>query len=290
MNENKLDDFEIAPIEQADTIPADWYTSSQFESHDRHIIRSGWQLVGHESQLSEAGSFLTASLSGEPIISVRQKDGKICSFYNVCRHRGGPLAMERCGHANMLQCKYHGWTYKLDGSLRGVPKFDRTELFDKKDYGLTPVSTVVWQGLIFVCLSPQPPPLDKNLKGISEQIKPIEIGRMVHGRRAVYDIACNWKVYVDNFLEGYHVPLVHPELCDMIDMKGYVTETSSHYSVQYSPLKTAGYSDDPATGDESVFYYFIFPNIMLNVLPGRVQTNVVEHISRDHCKVLFDYY
>ncbi len=284
-------DLDIEPIERAHTVPAEWYFEERFWKLDREIVQGSWQFVGHTSQLPDPGDYLTADVAGEPVIVVRDNDGALKAHFNVCKHRGGPLAMDRCGHANMLQCKYHGWTYRLDGSLRGVPKFDRSELFDKREFGLTPVHVSVWLGLVFVSIRFPKIPVAEQLAGIDEQIKPLDISNLRHARTVEYDVACNWKVYADNYLEGYHVPLVHPELCQMIDMRDYVTETHAYYSVQYSALKTAGYSHkETANEGDRAFYYLVFPNVMLNVLPGRLQTNVILPVSPRKCKVLFDFY
>jgi choline monooxygenase len=186
----------------------------------------------------------------------------------------------------MLQCKYHGWTYKLDGTLRGVPRFDRVDLFDKKDFGLVPIKAEVWQGLVFVKLNPDGKTVASVLKGIAENILPNRLEKKKFFKRVKYDVRCNWKAYVDNYLEGYHLPYVHPELCDVLDVKEYLTETFEHYSLQRSPVKKEGkfYSNDG-----QVFYYFVFPNFMLNILPGRLQTNVVLPVEPNRCTVIFDY-
>jgi choline monooxygenase len=194
--------------------------------------------------------------------------------------------MEPCGHVTMLQCKYHGWTYRLDGSLRGVPRFGRSDLFDKRDYGLIPVALASWQGLLFVNLAGEAPPLEDVLAGIRERIGPLDPSRSAFHHRDVHEVACNWKAYVDNYLEGYHIPLVHPELCKVLDYRAYVTETFDHYSLQHSPLR----ADSGVYGDGDAFYYFVFPNTMLNVLPGRVQVNSVVPAGAGACRVIFDYY
>ena len=137
----------IEPVERAWTIPSAWYREPRFEALDRAaVLGRSWQLVAHESRLAEPGRIVVAEVAGEPAIVVRGRDGVLRAFYNVCRHRGGPLALED-GRANALKCKYHGWTYLLDGSLRGVPQWDRVELFDKKDFGLVPLRVAVWEGL-----------------------------------------------------------------------------------------------------------------------------------------------
>jgi choline monooxygenase len=174
--------------------------------------------------------------------------------------------------------------------LRGVPQFDRVELFDRKDYGLIPVGFDSWQGLQFVNLSGAGDPgLQSMLEPVAKRIAPIDLTARKFYRRVEYRLECNWKVYVDNYLEGYHLPYVHPELCNLLDYRQYVTETFEHVSLQYSPL-----NEDKIYGsmgqNDGAFYYFIFPNTMLNILPGRLQTNVVVPLAHDRTKVIFDYY
>jgi nitrite reductase/ring-hydroxylating ferredoxin subunit len=212
-------------------------------------------------------------VADNPVVIVRGKDGVLRAFFNVCRHRGGPLAVED-GCAKALQCKYHGWTYWLDGTLRGVPAFDRTELFDKKDFGLIPLRVAEWEGLAFVNLDANAPSLETFVAGIAERLRPIDLTPLRFFQRVDYEVACNWKVYVDNFMEAYHVPHVHPELCSLYDFQNYRTEAHGHYTVQYSPIATkdTGYG---AGGDGIAWYFCLFPAFMLNILPGRLQTNLV---------------
>ena len=283
-------DFAIPPIERAETIPANWYLDESFYALDQEILfERAWHFVGHTTQLPQPGSYLVTTIGGESIIIVRDTGGEVRAFYNVCRHRGGPLVLDACGGVEkVLQCKYHGWTYKLDGSLRGVPRFDRVDLFDKKDYGLVPVDIERWEGLLFVRLSEKAGRLEDRLEGIRERIRPIQLHTMQFYRQVVYEIACNWKVYVDNYLEGYHLPFVHPELCDILDIKKYTTETSAYYSLQHSPI-TEEENVYGASGG-TAYYYHIFPNFMLNILPGRLQTNVILPAGREKTLVIFDYY
>jgi choline monooxygenase len=281
----------VRPLAQADTIPSSWYTDSRFLPVEQDVLFGRtWQYVGHRSQLPEAGAYVLASVAGNPLVLVRGHDGEVRAFYNVCRHRGGPLAMEEQGCVTMLQCKYHGWTYRLDGTLRGVPRFDRTELFDKRDYGLIPVTVHEWEGLLFVNLAGGDVALETVLDGIAERIAPMRLGAMAFARRVHYDVACNWKVYVDNYLEGYHIPLVHPELCKVLDYRAYLTETHAHYSLQHSPLRVGDAPSPYGVADGEAYYYFVFPNTMLNVLPGRLQVNRVVPVGHDRCRVDFDYY
>jgi len=281
------EDFKILPLNESETIPSEWYTGEDFFKFDKQTIFSNeWQLIGHESQLQNVNDFILGKAAGNPIIVVRENQDKLNAFYNVCRHRGGPLAMEN-GCAKMLQCKYHGWTYTLSGMLRGIPRFDRVDLFDKKDYGLVPINLETWEGFVFVNLSEKATSLHDNLLGIKKRIKPADISKMKFYKRVIYDLNCNWKVYVDNYLEGYHVPYVHPEFTNFLDYKDYKTEIFEKYSLQYSPVKNDG---NYLKQDGDAFYYFIYPNIMMNILPGRIQTNIVQPVSHNKTKVIFDYF
>src|SRR5437588_469223 len=252
-----------------------------------HRGATRWQCVADAHQRGRPADHIVTDVAEQPISGVRGAAGALRAFYNVCRHRGGPLAMKD-GNADMLICKYHGWTYRLDGMLRGVPHFNQVELFDKRNYGLTPVHLAEWEGLVFVSLAERPKPLEGYLKGIRERIAPTRLGALRFARRIDYDVRANWKVYVDNYLEGYHVPYVHPELYTLYDYEGYVTEVHDWYSVQVGPL--TGDRNVYTAGGGDALYYQIFPNLMLNVVPGRLQSNVVLPVAPDRCKVVFRYY
>jgi len=284
-------DLEIVPVTRSETIPSNWYTDPAFHGVDRDaVFARSWQNVGSLDQVRDAGQFLVGTVADNPVIVVRGQDGELRAFYNVCKHRGGPLAL--CdGKAKALQCQYHGWTYLLDGSLRGVPKMDRSELFDKKDFGLVPISVDTWEDQVFVHLGKDPEPVARTFAGITERIAPAKIAGLRLERRVEYEVGCNWKVYVDNFLEGYHVPFVHPELVSLFEYSQYRTEVFERYNLQWTPLDASTpspYSDGDEKGQ--AYYYWVWPNYMLNILPGRLQTNVIEPMGPDRCRVVFRYY
>ena len=280
-------DLVVHPLATAETIPSAWYTSDEFDRLDAEaIFEKTWQYVGPLLRVANPGQYMSATVAGNPVVVVRDKDKTLRAFFNVCRHRGGPLVTDECGELRMLQCQYHGWTYRLDGMLRGVPRFDRTELFDREDYGLTPLQVMEWSGLLFVRLGESEADVTRALADIQTSIAPMDISTLRFHRRVTYDVNCNWKVYVDNYLEGYHIPLVHPELCDVLDYAAYATDTFDYHSLQHSPMRT----DSAGGSEERAFYYFVYPNFMLNILPGRLQTNVVVADGPDHCFVHFDYY
>ncbi len=283
--------FSSRPISAEQTVPSSWYTFPGYHEFDQeYIFARNWQAIGHLSQLRGAGDCITATIADNPVLVVRDKDVQLRAFYNVCRHRGGPL-MTQDGNCKMLQCKYHGWTYHLDGSLRGVPRWDRVDLFDKKDYGLVPLPVAAWEDIVWVRLSDTEAALSDFVDGISGRILRGGISLLANMhfyKRVSYEVRCNWKAYVDNYLEGYHLPHVHPELCNLLDLQKYATETSKFHSLQYSPFQS-GDNLYGANGGEA-YYYFIWPNFMLNIIPGRLQTNRVIPVAVDRCQVVFDYF
>lgn len=283
----KPEDLHQEPIERAETIPSSWYHSeAMLEFEKEALFSSYWQYACHESELSKPGDMHTLEVAENPLLLVRD-EGQINAFYNVCRHRGGPVSVKK-GTTSVLQCQYHGWTYLLDGSLRGVPQFRKVDLFDKKDFGLKPVKMQNWEGLFFVSLKDDIRPVNEFLEGITDQISPIKLSEFEFVESQSYIIDCNWKVYVDNFLEGYHIPIVHPELAKLLDYREYQTDTSDWYSLQHSPIKNGNNLYKSKNG--KAFYYFIFPNIMLNILPGRLQTNVIRPLTPAKTEVIFSYY
>lgn len=283
-------DLAVRPVERAETIPSAWYCDPEFHALDLEaVFQTTWQYAGHVSRLASPGDHLAVTLAGHPVVVLRDGDGALRAFFNVCRHRGGPLVLCDGTGLKVLKCKYHGWTYRLDGTLRGVPAFDRTELFDKRDFGLVPLRLEVWEGLVFITMNAALPPLQKFMAGIAERIAPIRLESLGHVATVDYEVKANWKVYVDNYLEAYHVPHVHPELFTLYDFQRYTTEVHDYHVVQHSPVEPGDTGYGTGSGGMS-WYFWIWPNLMLNILPGRLQTNLVLPVAADRCMVRFEYY
>lgn len=275
------------PLSHARALPACYYTDPRMGALDASaVFARSWQLVCHQSQVAGVGDHVVTTISGLPLLIVRSDALTIRAFHNVCRHRAGPVASCDGKGAKALRCRYHGWTYGLDGVLKGAPEMGRTEDFEPSDILLPEVHVQVWQGLVFVATGDAPPFTDL-VAGIDARLGP---DRSLDGfefhHRASWEMDCNWKVYVDNYLEGYHVPHIHPGLNSLLDYRSYVTETAPWYSFQFSPLD----SGDDLYGSGEALYYFLYPNTMLNILPGRLQTNRVLPLGVDRCRVEFDFY
>lgn len=288
-NSRMDDDLAPQPLARATALPARFYTGDAAAERDQAaVFARGWHLLAHVSQLSAGGDHVVARIGGLPVIAVRGDDGVIRVLHNVCRHRAGPLAQCDGRGAKALRCRYHGWTYALDGQLKNATGMEGVEGFDIADIRLPELSCVTWRGLVFATPdAANAPSFDAFVEGIDARIGDGHAIETYAGHHhAAYDIDCNWKVYVDNYLEGYHVPHVHPGLNRLLDYRSYRTETARWHSLQWSPLE----SDPGLYGDGDALYYWLWPNTMLNLLPGRLQTNRVLPLGVDRCRVTFDTY
>ena len=276
----------VEPLERAHALAAPLYTDpAVLALEQRRVFARGWQLFAPAAAVAATGDHAVGEIGGTPVIVVRGEDGALRAFHNVCRHRGGPLAFADGRGAKALHCKYHGWTYTLAGQLRSAPEMQEAQQFDVKAVCLPPARAVAWQGLVFAALEPEAD-LGDVLGGIAEQA-PATFGRPLQfARRVTYELACNWKVYVDNYLEGYHLPHIHPGLNQLLDYRSYTTTLARWHSLQHSPLEDTGNFYGPG----GAHYFFVWPNTMLNCLPGRLQTNRVLPLGVDRCRIEFDYY
>ena len=294
-------------IECAHTLASRFYTDPAILDIEKtRIFLRTWQLVGTLSHacgefdgvkrtIADPESFFTADVAGEPIIVVRDKQGVLRAFSNVCRHRAGPIALgSGCKH--VLRCQYHGWTYTLDGRLIGTPDVEGVEFFDRSTMGMVPLRVEVWEEFIFVNFDVQAEPLSSYLGKIPEQVHGFQFEGLQFAERRDYIINCNWKVYVDNYLEGYHIPIAHPGLMREIDYANYRTETYRYYSQQFAPIRAMKAEEKaerfyaPGSGLHQAAYFWIFPNLMLNIYPDNVSTNLIVPISIDKTLTIFEWF
>src|SRR5438105_2924626 len=279
------------PLAKARTLPAECYLRPEvLEQERRRVFADTWQIIARSDQLEKPGSFVTADVAGEPVVIVRDGAGVLRAFYNVCRHRAGRVAHEAEGQATRLRCRYHGWTYDLSGKLRGVPEFDGVEDFHREDNGLVPIQVDQWGPLVCVHQGDNPPPLQQFLAPLPERAAELQLDRLHCVARREYCLRCNWKVFVDNYLDGgYHVNTVHPGLAGSLDYTNYRTEVFEHTSLQSSPMRAGPGVGDVRTGDKA-YYWWVFPNFMLNCYAGVMDTNLVLPIDAESCRVVFDFY
>src|ERR1700719_1491725 len=283
-----------APLSEASTIPSPWYVDSRIAEMERlNVFSKTWQLVARTDQLQKPGEFVATRLAGEPVVVVRGNDGTLRGFYNVCRHHAAAVVTDPCGQGSILHCPYHGWNYGLDGTLRGMPEFDGVKNFERKDNGLVPVKAETWEQFVFVNLDADATPLAEYLGGLVKRVAPLGLRRLHYYASQTYNIHCNWKVYVDNYLDGgYHVPHLHKGLNSVLDYKQYTIENEDRYCLQSSPMVSC--AEDASTGatrkGDRAWYFWQYPNLMINCYEGYMDTNYVIPVDADHCTVIFDFY
>jgi choline monooxygenase len=282
-------------LAEASTPPSSWYTDSRIlELEQLSVFSRSWQPVGRAEQAREPGQYITGDISGEPIAIVRGNDQVVRGFYNVCRHHAATILTQSEGIVKNLRCPYHGWTYDLEGRLVLTPDFGGVANFDRSANGLVPVPTTVWQGWIFVKLNTGGPTLEQSLgSDLIERFERLNLERLLWFERRSYTLNCNWKVFVDNYLDGgYHVPHIHGGLNSVLDYSSYAIETGERFCLQSSPMEPrAGEATTAAVRQGSrAYYYWIYPNFMINVYEDVMDTNLVIPRAVDQTDVIFDYY
>ena len=286
----------LTGVERASTLESKYYVDDSVPALERErIFCRTWQCVGWAEQAANAGDYFTFDLAGEPLLIARGADGVLRGFYNVCRHRAGPPA-EGCGTRKVFRCGYHGWTYSLEGRLLNTPEMEGVEDFERERYGLAPIHVAEWGGLVFANLSDNPEPLLSALGELPQQTAKFRFGQMRFYRRHDYVMECNWKAYVDNYMEGYHLPSVHPSLNRELDYSAYQVELFARHSLQYSPIRAADdslgidrrYAD--SSGELRAEYYWIYPNWMLNCYPDNMSLNIVLPLGPEKCVAIFAWF
>jgi len=245
---------------------------------------------------------VTDVIAGEPVVVVRGEDGALRGFFNVCRHHAAAVMTEPHGSAKSLRCPYHGWTYGLDGALKGTPDFAGVCDFDKGTSGLVPIGVAVWETFVFVRTGEGSggdggdggPGIESALgPQLVTEVARLGLDRFHFQERRRYAFECNWKVFVDNYLDGgYHVPYLHKGLDSVLDYAQYTIENGARHCLQKSPIVREG--AEAQTGavrqGEQALYYWIHPNFMINWYEGVMDTNLVRPLGVDRTEVIFDFY
>ena len=291
-----IDQYDAStPLERALTIPSSWYVDKGlYELELKTVFSNTWQLAARVDQVSQPGQYVTTDIAGEPTVLVRGSDGVLRAFFNVCRHHAAAVMTAPEGKAAQLRCPYHGWTYSLEGELKGTPDFSGVCDFDRASNGLAPVEIAEWENWVFVKLNPGSLCLKDFLTtDLTEEIKPLNFMDLHWFECRHYHFDCNWKVFVDNYLDGgYHVPYLHKGLDSVLDYSNYTIENGARHCLQWSPLVTEGAEVQTGAvrkGDRAL-YYWIYPNFMINWYDGVMDTNLVVPRAVDQTEVIFDFY
>src|SRR5687768_4433494 len=283
------------PLDRASTIPASWYVNNDlYELELKTVFSNTWQLAARVDQVAEPGQYVTTDVAGEPIVVVRGNDDILRAFFNVCRHHAAAVMTEPHGKAAQLRCPYHGWTYSLEGELKGTPDFSGVCDFDRAQNGLVPVQLAKWENWIFVNLNRSPCSFtDFVTTDLINEIASLKIRGLHWFERRYYSFDCNWKVFVDNYLDGgYHVPYLHKGLDSVLDYGKYMIENGERHCLQWSPMVSEGAESQTGAVRQGVraLYYWIYPNFMINWYDGVLDTNLVVPRGVDQTEVIFDFY
>ena len=280
-----------------------------FEREQERVISEMWVCAGRADDIPEPGDCFLAEVGRESVLVVRGRDGAVRAFLNVCRHRGARLCTEPCGNAGpAIQCRYHAWSYGLDGRLLGAPNIAREERFEREAFGLLPVHVAVWEGLVWVNLADDPEPLAAQLEpplrkrfGTLDTFARYRVGELTVGRRIEYEVRANWKLVVENFMECYHCGPVHPELVRLLpafrqgtSYQGIVG-TGTRFADDVEAFTLSGRGSRPRLPgllpeDDRLYYGFVlWPNLFVNLLPDHVILHTLRPLAPDRSHVVCDW-
>jgi choline monooxygenase len=261
------------------TIPWSWYTDPAVLGFEQErIFRRSWQYVGCQNEVAESGSFVATRVGDVPVVLVRDEEGALRAFLNVCRHRGS-IVCEGSGKRATLQCPYHAWTYGLDGKLIAAPRFSREGGTDAAELGLVQLPLDTWGPLVFVNPDAGTAPLSEFLGDVPERVATagIDLDALRYLRRYEYEIKANWKISAENFLECYHCPTAHPGFSAVIDVRpeAYLLEMDGGRMTQHGLPRPEPRGDyDPSGEIARGQFHFLFPGTVINVMPGRANFSI----------------
>jgi len=289
---------------EATTLPQKYFVSPDvFLEEQEKIFSRHWVLVGHQGQIDKPGDFFVTEVGDESLIIARDQKQGIRGFYNVCRHRGTRLCEESSGHAAVIQCPYHAWTYALDGRLVGAPHMDEVRWFRKEKYSLRSVNISVWEGFIFVNLAEDATPLEEWFAPLAGKFADWNLPTLRSAKRVEYDVKANWKLMFENYSECYHCPGVHPMLSkvspydsaenDLTEgpfLGGFMKINRGKSLTMSGEACAMKIAEDAHDGEgEQVFYYSIFPNMLLSLHPDYVMVHQLWPQAPNHTLILCDW-
>lgn len=265
------------------TAPAEWYVDpALWPVERRRIFAANWQFLCHDSDVAVPRQWRADTLAGYPVVAVRGDDGILRAFHNVCRHRAGPLVREEAGVCEgHLTCAYHGWKYTLEGRLRMARDFGAASDFDPREFGLFPVRIAVWRGLVFAGIAEDLPDLDSLLRPVDARLGAKDWSGLKVGLRRSHDLDCNWKTYVENYLEGYHVPDIHPGLDAEILSDQYRVTVEGQVALHEVPPRDGAVYDG--------VWAWLWPNIAINVYQRGLMIERMSPLGYDRTRLDYTY-
>jgi choline monooxygenase len=263
------------------TLPAGWYSDpARYQRERTNIFARSWLWFASAGDVAAPGSYAARTYAGWPLLVARGSDGALRGFHNVCRHRAGPIVDDGCGSGTKLVCQYHGWAYSADGRLKSARDFGET--LDADAFALPAVSVAEWRGQVFVNLDPAAVPLADDLRDFFAEMHDFPIEGMQLVRSMQHDLRCNWKTYADNYLEGYHIPLLHPELNRQFDAKRYRVDLGDRYCRHHAPTRDGSPTDTR--------WLFRWPNLAMNIYGNSMNIEVIIPTGPDSCSISYNHF
>jgi choline monooxygenase len=282
------------PIEDAWTPPASWYTSQAvWELERRSVFARAWQPIARVDEL-ESGTYASGCFAGTPFVVTRERAGMVRALHNTCRHKGREVVVGR-GRADELVCGYHGWSYRLDGALASAPRMAGVRGFERDALALPRMGVEELGPWIWVAPDPAAPSLLRRVAPLVERLESGGWQALRFASRKSWTIDCNWKVYVDNYLDGgYHIPHMHPSLDAQIDMSSYRTDLFDEFSIQTAEPRAErdariDYDARERIGPGAI-YAWIHPNVMLNRYGPCLDLNHVVPLGPHRCRVDYEFW
>lgn len=288
----KFDD--TAGIEYSATPPSSWCVRPEFHDLDKSVLKRHWQFVASIDQFSEPGSFVSGEFCDEPYIITRTENGELKAFYNVCRHHAAQL-LHGTGCTKEIVCPYHAWSYGLDGKLKKAPHMAGIKNFDRDALSLKSIPLKTWNKFVLLNFSSVDSPLDPELTALDEMLNAVGTSNLRFRGRKIYEIKCNWKVYIDNYLDGgYHVDHLHKGLAGQLDLENYKVQNFKSWTLQScagakEPMKSETIDFKERIGSEAL-YAWLHPNFMINRYGPIMDTNWIIPVDQEKCLTIFDYY
>jgi choline monooxygenase len=275
--------FDADALKHATTLPATaYFDPAVYEQERCAIFAAEWQLAGFRTHLEATGDYIAHDVAGWRIFVIVGPDGSLRGFHNVCRHRAGPLVSDDAGRCANLVCQYHGWSYDFDGALLAARDFGDAADFDPAEFGLIPVRVEEWRGLVFVNLDERATALHDELVALFDECADLPVDGLIYSHRVGHELAVNWKTYIDNYSEGYHIPLVHPELNREVSAKQYQVHVHDHYCVHTAPAR-----------DGAIYagkWLWRYPNLALNLYPDGMTIERIVATGPRSTRIVYDYF
>jgi choline monooxygenase len=304
LSQADLDSMRL-PLEHASPPPGDYYTSKEiYELEKERIFLKEWLWVGHAADVRNSGDYFTFEIADEPVVVVRDRSNQLRAFSSVCRHRGALVASGQ-GNCRAFTCPYHNWVYALDGKLIGAPTMNEVAGFDASQHGLAPLKVEVWEGHVMINFDPQAKPLSDSLGDMTDWVRNYRMADLVCTGHAVYDFPCNWKMAVENNLEGYHIPGTHAgsgEYCKLNHWK--LAESKGLYDLVIAEFDAPLTMNVPGGGDKPIdmihglsepetrrnYFIILYPNMLWALQPDSTVCFSMLPNGVDRTRVVVDWH